>query len=127
MLTGRWFDHPSAEKLHKVLKHVGYEIDKKIIDNLTKYCTHCWKHRKLLSHFKFTLKEDDNFNYSIFVDITYIDKNLILHIVNEATQFWAARWLKNVSKYEDIGLSGTKQKLMVDETEYLEDGLIYVE
>ena len=83
----RRFGHPSAEKLHKVLERSGHETDKKIIDNLTKYCTHCQKHGKLPSRFKFTLKEDTNFNYSILVDIMYIDGSLILHIVNEAIRF----------------------------------------
>ncbi len=93
----RRFGHPSAGKLHKVLERAGHETDKKIVDNLTKYCMHCQKHGKSPGRFKFTLKEDANFNYSILVDIMYIDGSPILHVVDEATRFQAARWLNNVS------------------------------
>ena len=65
--------------------------DKKIIDNLTKYCIYCQKHKKSPDRFKFTLKEDANFNYLIFIDIININRNLILHIVNETTRFQTAR------------------------------------
>ena len=91
------FKHPSAGKLHKVLERASHETNKKIIDNLMKYCKHCQKHGKSPSNFKFALKEDGNFNYSIFVDIMYINGDPILHVVNEATKFQAARWLNNMS------------------------------
>ena len=47
--------------------------------------------------FKFILRDDVNFNYSIIVDIMYIDNSPILHIVDEATRFQAAKWLSNIS------------------------------
>lgn len=92
----RRFGHPSVGKLHKVLECTGHKTDTKIIDNLTKYCIHCQKHRKSPGRFKFTLKEDANFNYSIFVDIIYIDDSPILHVIDKATRFQAARWLNNI-------------------------------
>ena len=90
------FGHPFASKLYKVLERAGHETDKKIIANLTKYYMHCQKHGKSPGQFKFTLKEDANFNYSILVDIMYIDGSLILHIVDKVTRFQAARWLNNI-------------------------------
>lgn len=45
------------------------------------------KYRKSPGRYKFTLKKDVNFNYSILIDIMYIDINLIFHIINEATRF----------------------------------------
>ncbi|SLM34183.1 integrase core domain protein [Lasallia pustulata] len=69
----------------------------KTLEHLTKYCLHCQKHGKLPSRFKFILQDDVNFNYSIIVDIMYIDNSPILHIVDEATRFQAARWLFNIS------------------------------
>jgi hypothetical protein len=48
---------------------------------------------KSLGRFKFVLKDDQDtdFNHFIFVDVMYIDGNLILHIIDEATRFQAAR------------------------------------
>lgn len=85
------FGHPSTGKLYKILEYADHETDKKIIDNLTKYCIHCQKHGKSLGQFKFTLKEDVNFNYLILVDIIYINGSLILHIVDETIRFQVAR------------------------------------
>lgn len=70
-----------------MLECSGHETGKKIIDSFTKYCAYCQKHEKSLGHFKFNLKEDVNFNYSIFVDIMYIDGSSILHIVYNAVRF----------------------------------------
>ena len=90
------FSHLSEGKLRKVLERAGHKTDKKIIDNLTKYCTHCQKHRKSPGRFKFTLKEYVNSNYSILVDIMYIDGDPILQVVDKANRFQAARWLNNM-------------------------------
>jgi hypothetical protein len=43
------------------------------------------------------LKDDIDFNYSIYVDIMYIDGQLVLHVVDEATRYQVARWLKDIS------------------------------
>lgn len=74
-------------KPHKVLERASLEIDKKIIDNLTKYCMYYQKQENLPGRFKFIFKEDANFNYLILVDIMYIDGSLILHVVDEASRF----------------------------------------
>lgn len=55
-----------------MLKHTRHKIDKKIIDNLTKYYTYYQKHKKLLGRFKFSIKKDDNLNYFILVDIIFL-------------------------------------------------------
>lgn len=80
-----------------MLERARHEIDKKIIDNLIKYCKHCQKYEKSLGHFKFTLKKNANFNYLILIDIMYIDGNLILYIVDEAIRFQVAKRLNNIS------------------------------
>lgn len=90
------FGHLSASKQYKVLECVSHEPDKKMIDNLTKYCTYFQKHGKSPDQFKITLKKHANFNYLILVNIIYIDGSLILHIVDDATRFQEARWLNNV-------------------------------
>lgn len=95
----RRFGHPSVERLHKVLERSGHDTDKKAIERLTKYCSFCQKHGKSPGRFKFTLRDDQDsdFNHSIFVDIMYIDGSPVLHVIDEATRFQAAKWLQNLS------------------------------
>ena len=94
----RRFGHPSAERLHTLLIRSGHEdFNKAALDKLTKYCSYCQKHGKSPGRFKFTLKEDIDFNYSIIVDIMFIDNAPILHIVDESTRFQAARWLTSMT------------------------------
>ena len=48
--------------------------------------------------FKFPLRDDDCcFNHAIIVDIFFIDGRPVLHIVDEATRFQAAKFLKGQS------------------------------
>src|SRR6266705_7037621 len=65
----RRFGHLSAKKLYKVLKYSGHDINKKAIDHLTKYCSYYQKYRHSPGRFKFTLREDLNFNHSMYIDI----------------------------------------------------------
>jgi hypothetical protein len=89
----RCFGHPSIERLQKLLDRSGHEIDKLAIEYLTKFCHHCQIHSKSLGRFRFILRDDVEFNYSIIVDVMYISGNPILHIIDEATRFQAGRWL----------------------------------
>jgi hypothetical protein len=96
----RRFGHSAADKLHKLLERAGHEdINKKTIEHLTKYCSHYQLHGKSSGWFKFTLWADQDpvFNFSIFVDVMYIDGNPILHIIDEATRFQATKWLRDLS------------------------------
>lgn len=91
------FGHPSVRRLQRVLERFGHDVESHALEHLTKYCEHCQKHSKSPGRFKFTLREDVNFNYTITVDIMYIDNTPILHVVDEATRFQAAKWLQNIS------------------------------
>ena len=95
----RRFGHPSAARLLQLLKRSGHddETSNNSITKLTKFCAHCQKHGKSPGRFKFTLREDVQFNYSIIVDVMYIEGDPVLHIVDEGTRFQAARWLANIS------------------------------
>ena len=44
-------------------------------------------HAKSLSHFKFTLKDDYDFNYEIIVNVIYINGKLVLYVIDIATIF----------------------------------------
>jgi hypothetical protein len=87
------FDHSSIRKLYDLLKRADHEVEKSVLKKLIKFCTFCQKHEKSFDRFKFILRDDVNvnFNYSIIVDIMYIDNNLILHVVDETTRFQAAK------------------------------------
>jgi hypothetical protein len=90
----RRFGHPSAKKLYRVLERSGYnDVDKQAINYLTKYCSFCQKYRRSLGRFKFTLYKDLDFNYSVYIDIIYINSSPVLYIINKATRYQAARWL----------------------------------
>ena len=94
----RRFGHPSIERLHALLKRAGQEVDKKSIERLTKFCSYCQKHSKSPGRFKFRLADETlDFNHSIYVDIMYIDSMPVLHVIDEATRFTAARFLKDIS------------------------------
>jgi hypothetical protein len=51
------------------------------------YCHYCQKYRKSPSRFRFTLHNNINFNYSIMVNIIYINGVPLLHIINKGTRF----------------------------------------
>lgn len=68
-----------------------------MLDKLTQYYSYCQKHGKLPGWFKFTLWDDVNFNFTIFIDIMYIDNSSILHVVDKAMQYQAVKYLQNVS------------------------------
>lgn len=94
----RRFGHPSVQRLHRVLERAGHDVDSRALEHLTKYCEHCQKHGTSPGRFKFTLKDDAEFNYCIFVDVvTLAPDGPVLHIVDEATAYQAGRWLKDFS------------------------------
>jgi hypothetical protein len=93
------FDHSFITKLHDLLERSDHEMKKTALKKLTKFCIFCQKYAKSSERFKFTLKNDANcnFNYSVIVDIMYIENHFILHVVDEVIRFQAAKWLQNIS------------------------------
>jgi hypothetical protein len=87
----RRFDHSSIRKLHDLLERVDHEVKKSVLEKLIKFCTFCQKYAKSSERFKFTLRDDVNFNFSIIVNIMYVENNFILHVIDETTRFQAAR------------------------------------
>jgi hypothetical protein len=80
-----------------VLEQAGHDVNKEAIKQLTKYYEHCQKYGQSPGRFKFYLKDDVNFNYSIIVDIFYINRKPVLHVVDEGTRYQAGQWLDNIS------------------------------
>jgi hypothetical protein len=91
------FDHSFVAKLHDLLKRFDHEVKKAVLKKLTKFCTFCQKYAKSSERFKCILKNDVNFNYSIIIDVMYIENHFILHVVDEIIRFQAAKWLQNIS------------------------------
>ena len=97
----RRFGHPAADRLHRVLTRAGYEdVEKVTIDKLTKFCHQCQMHSTAPGRFKFTLNDDMEFNFQILVDIMFIDGKPILHVIDAATSFQAARFLRDMTAKE---------------------------
>jgi hypothetical protein len=46
--------------------------------------------------FKFTLRDDYNFNFEIIIDVMYLDSKPVLQVVDAATSFQTARFLKDI-------------------------------
>jgi hypothetical protein len=46
--------------------------------------------------FRFTIRNDMNFNYRLMIDVMYINGKLMLYAVNEAILFQAARFLADI-------------------------------
>ena len=96
----RRFGHPATDRLIRLLERAGHndQHHRHIVEQITKYCAYCQKHGRSPGRFKFTLRDNDIcFNHTIIIDIMYIDGSPVLHVVDEATRFQAARWLNNIS------------------------------
>jgi hypothetical protein len=95
----RRFDHSFTLKLHDLLKRFDHEVKKAALKKLTKFCIFCQKYAKSSERFKFILKNDANcnFNYSVIVDVMYIENHLILHVIDEIIRYQVAKWLQNIS------------------------------
>jgi hypothetical protein len=65
-----------------------------LVKHLNKICHFCQTNRKAPGRFKFSLKDDLIFNAEIIVDIMYLESKPVLHIVDAATAFQAAKFLR---------------------------------
>jgi hypothetical protein len=91
------FNHSSTKKLYDLLERFDHEVKKSVLKKLSKFCIFCQKHEKSSRRFKFTLRDHVNFNFWIIVNVMYIENNFVLHVIDEATRFQAAKWLQNVN------------------------------
>jgi len=77
----------------QILNRVGEEFDDDTLKKLTKICHYCQLNSKAPGRFKFTIKDDHEFNYEVIVDIFYINDQPVLYIVDSTTSFQAACFL----------------------------------
>ncbi|POS84449.1 hypothetical protein EPUL_003494 [Erysiphe pulchra] len=95
----RRLGHPSVIKLVSLLERAGHDDQshRRLLEAMGKNCTKCQKHAGAPMRFKFLLRDDVDYNHSIFIDVMYIDESPVVHVVDEATRFQAAKWLKKMS------------------------------
>jgi hypothetical protein len=93
----RRFGHPSVGRLYKILERAGHDPDSAILKRIAEFCEHCQKHGGPPGRFKFTLKDDIEFNHSVLVDVVDLEGKEVLHVVCEATGFNSGRFLKSRS------------------------------
>ncbi|XP_044715123.1 GAG-pre-integrase domain-containing protein [Hirsutella rhossiliensis] len=69
----RRFGHPAVPRLHNLLRQAGHnDVTIDILENISRFCHHCQMHSQAPRRFKFTLKDDQEFNYEIVADVLYL-------------------------------------------------------
>ena len=53
-------------------------------------------YKKSPGRFKFTLKDNHEFNYLVTINVIYLNGKPILQVINSTTTFKAARFLKDM-------------------------------
>ena len=97
----RRFGHPSSDRLLRMMERAGHDHDHEthrlLLRRIERFCHLCQKHRRSPGRFRFTIKDDAQFNHVVYVDVMYIDGDPVLHVVDEATRYQAARFLPNMT------------------------------
>ena len=99
----RRFGHLLTRRLIDLLNRTEEEFDPSIIKRITEFCHQCQVNSKSPGRFKFNIRDTDlEFNAEIIVDVMYLESKPVLHVVDSATAFQAARFLRNIYK-DNIG------------------------
>lgn len=98
----RQFFHPSAQKLFNLMKRARPEEATpetlEVLKDLSRRCDPCQRIQNAPIRFRVTLgAEEVRFNERILIDIMVLEGDPVLHIVDDATKFSAARFLPDVS------------------------------
>jgi len=98
----RGFGHPSVSALYKLLKRANpAECDKAVqqaIEDISKSCGTCSKLASKPRRFKLSVgTEDLRFNHILAADLMYLSNKYVLHVVDEATHYSAATFVKSNS------------------------------
>ena len=101
----RVFGHPSVNALANLLKRANPEEFtsdvRKTLQNISEKCDICIKHSSKPRRFKLTVGTGDlRFNHTVAVDVMYLSGKAVLHMVDEATHYSAAQFLKKQSTTE---------------------------
>ena len=94
----RRFRHPLVARLKTMLERAGKNINHGLLEKITKFCHYCQKYRRSPGRFKWAIKDDDTeFNFRVYIDAMFLDSKPVLQVVDEATAFQAAKFLKSMS------------------------------
>lgn len=94
----RRFGHPRTERLYNLLKNAGHEdIEISALEEIQKFCSECQSHDPVPRRFKFTLKDEHEFNYEVIVDVVYLNGQNVLHVIDASTSFQAATFLPSLT------------------------------
>jgi hypothetical protein len=92
------FGHPSTRRLIDLFNQTEEEFDPAIIKRITEFCHQCQVNSKSPDRFKFNIRDTDlEFNAEIIINVIYLESKPVLHVVDLATAFQAARFLRNMS------------------------------
>lgn len=83
----RRFGHSAAARFYNLLQRAGYEVNFEELQRLTRHCEHCQLHSRKPGRFKFTLKDDMEFNHTIYIDLFWLSDGPVLYIIDAATSF----------------------------------------
>jgi len=96
----RRFGHPSSSRLLRLIERAGYNEPwhQQLLKRIGRFCRQCQRHGQSPRRFRFTLSNGDaRFNYTVLVDVMYINSSPVLHVIDEATSFQAARFLSSMT------------------------------
>ena len=97
----RRFAHPSVEKLMNLLRRAKpTEVDSqtaKILQEITDSCDPCQRLSPKPYVFQVSMPDAIQFNHEVIVDLMWIDKEPVLHVVDRGTHFSSATFLPNES------------------------------
>ncbi|KAI1819054.1 hypothetical protein F4861DRAFT_544296 [Xylaria intraflava] len=79
-----------------MLRRAGHDVDQSTLEEIQKFCHHCQSYDPAPRRFKFSIKDDCNFNYEIIIDVVRIGGKQVLHVIDAATSFQAATFLKSM-------------------------------
>lgn len=91
------FGHMSANKLANFLERSNIvevtQDSRNILDWISMRCRLFNLHDQAPCSPRFTIRDDLQFNHSIYIDLFFIMKCPILHVIDESTRFQSARLL----------------------------------
>lgn len=85
-----------VNKLYKLFTRIGLNIEYKIFKIINKLYYYFSIKNKSFWYLKFTLMKNIDFNYTINIDIIYLNENPIFHIVNTTIVFQIKQFLNNI-------------------------------
>jgi hypothetical protein len=96
----RRFGHSATDKLCILLKRAGHEDHREAFVVIEKFCHYCQMKSPKPRCFKFTFRDDCEFNHEIFVNVLYLIFLPVLQVVDQATSFQEARFLPLMTAYD---------------------------